>query len=52
MLYVAVWNEDFKQAYTIYKKLILSTKKNKNYIDMFLLMYNSNIILSWLKASL
>ena len=48
--YVAVWNEDFKQAYTIYKKLILSTKKNKNYIDMFLLMYNSNIILSWLKV--
>ena len=48
--YVAVWNEDFKQAYTIHKKLILSTKKNKNYIDMFLLMYNSNIILSWLKV--
>ena len=48
--YVAVWNEDFIQAYTILKKLILSTKKNKNYIDMFLLMYNSNIILSWLKV--
>ena len=48
--YVAVWNEDFKQAYTIYKKLILSAKKNKNYIDMFLLMYNSNIILPMLKA--
>lgn len=48
--YTAVWNEDFKQAYTIYKKLIISSKKNKNYIDMFLLMYNSNIILKYLKV--
>lgn len=48
--YIAVWNKDYKQAYTIYKKLIISTKKNKNYIDMFLLMYNSNIILKYLKV--
>ncbi len=48
--YIAVWNEDYKQAYIIYKKLILSAKKNKNYIDMFLLMYNSNTILPMLKA--
>lgn len=48
--YTAVWNEDYKQAYAIYKKLIISAKKNKNYIDMFLLMYNSNTILPMLKA--
>ena len=48
--YTAVWNEDYKQAYTMYKKLIISAKKSKNYIDMFLLMYNSNIILKWLKV--
>lgn len=47
--YIAVWNKDYKQAYTIYKKLIISTKKSKNYIDMFLLMYSSNIILNVLK---
>ena len=47
--YTAVWNEDYKQAYTIYKKLIISAKKNKNYIDMFLSMHNSNIILNLLK---
>ena len=35
-------------AYTIYKKLIISAKKNKNYIDMFLSMHNSNIILNLL----
>lgn len=48
--YTAVWNGDFKQAYTIYKELIVTAKKTKNYIDMFLLMYNSNVILPMLKA--
>jgi hypothetical protein len=47
--YTAVWNEDFKQAYIIYKELIISAKKTKNYIEMFLLMYSSNIILRVLK---
>lgn len=47
--YTAVWNEKFKQAYITYKKLSISAKNNKNYIEMFLNFYNSNIILESLK---
>ncbi len=47
--YTSVWNENFKQAYMAYKKLIISAKNNKNYIEMFLNFYNSNIILESLK---
>lgn len=47
--YVLVWNNDYKQSYIVYKQLIVLAKKNKNYIDMFLLMYNSSIILKYLK---
>lgn len=49
--YTAVWNEDFKQAYMIYKELIIANKKTKSYIEMFLAMYNANIALNVLKNS-
>lgn len=47
--YFDVHNSEYEKAYLMYKELVIFFKKEKNYIDMFFAMYNSNITLSYLK---
>ena len=49
--YFALHRGAFEKAYIIYKKLVVSYKKEKNYIHMFFAMYNANIALLILKHS-
>jgi len=49
--YFALHKGASEKAYLLYKKLVITYKKEKNYIHMFFAMYNANIALLILKHS-
>ena len=45
-------NNEAEKAYLMYKELVVSNRKIKNYIEMFFAMYNANIALLILKHTI
>ena len=50
--YLLLHNNEAEKAYLMYKELVVSNRKIKNYIEMFFAMYNANIALLILKHTI
>ena len=50
--YLLLHNNEAEKAYLMYKELVVSNRKIKNYIEMFFAMYNANIALFILKHTI